>query len=361
MITSEKLQHGTYNNDDVSLKELILKIRSWWRYLLSKWIYILGFGLLGGALGLSYSYLKKPVYVAVTTFVLEDEKASGGGLSSLAGLASMAGVDLGSGGGGIFQGDNILELYKSRKMIEQTLFSTHSLDGNNQTLIDFYIKFSGLRSTWKDNPKLQSLKFSQRYLNNRLQDSVINVIVNGINKNNLTVTKPDKKLSIIKVQVKSINEEFSKAFNEGIVKNVNDFYFKTKTKKSFDNLSILQKKTDSVRAVMNGAIYTAAAVADATPNLNPTRQSQRVAPVQRSQFSAETNKAILSSLVQNLEMAKISYTKEAPLIQIVDSPIFPLEINRVGKSVGIAIGGLLFGFISVLFLTLKKIFINILK
>ncbi|WP_443936897.1 lipopolysaccharide biosynthesis protein [Pedobacter sp. MW01-1-1] len=282
----------------------------------------------------------------------------------------MAGVDLGSGGGGIFQGDNILELYKSRKMIEQTLLTEVDYEGKKQLLIDRYIAFNTLKDKWKEKPELLTINFSERLplksqiLNlksERLRDSVLGTIVADINKNYLTVAKPDKKLSIIKAEVKASDEFFAKAFDEQIVKNVNDFYVQTKTKKSVENVQILQQKTDSVRAVMNGAIYTAAAVADATPNLNPTRQVQRIAPAQRSQFSAETNKAILSSLVQNLEMAKISMRKDAPLIQIVDEPVYPLRKDVFSKIKGIILGGIILGFLSVIYLIFKIILKNILS
>ncbi|PTS96251.1 lipopolysaccharide biosynthesis protein, partial [Pedobacter sp. HMWF019] len=94
---------------------------------------------------------------------------------------------------------------------------------------------------------------------------------------------------------------------------------------------------------------------DATPNLNPTRQTQRTAPVQRSQFSAETNKAILSELVKNLEMSKISLRKETPLIQVIDVPIFPLQKEKFSKLKGIVLGGALAGFLTLFILLFKKI------
>lgn len=346
-------------NDEISLKELIIKLKVWWNYLLSKWILILFFGVLGASLGFVYGYLKKPIYIATTTFVLEDEK-SAGGMGGLAGLASIAGVDLGSSGGGIFQGDNILELYKSRKMIEKTLFTVVNDGNKKQLLIDRFISFNKLRDKWKKK-ELQELNFSiiADSINSgeqRLRDSVIRDIVDDINKNYLLVSKKDKKLNIITAEVKATDEFFAKNFNEQIVKNVNDFYVQTKTKKSAENVAILQHKTDSVRAVMNGAIYNAAAIADATPNLNPTRQVQRVAPIQRSQFTAETNKAILGSLVQNLEMTKVTLLKEAPLIQVVDEPVYPLQNEKFGKLKGLVIGGLVAGFLVALILLIKKMF-----
>lgn len=362
-MTTESQQYN--QGDEISLKELILKIQEWWQYLLSKWVIILIFGLLGGMLGFAYAYTKKAMYTATTTFVLEDEKG-GGGLGNLAGLASVAGVDLGGGGVGIFQGDNILELYKSRTMIEKTLLTAVNYHGKKQLLIDRYIDFNKLRENWAKKPELVKLQFSEEdqlktNKEQRLRDSVMEVIVNNINKNYLKVAKPDKKLSIIKADVKSEDEFFAKTFNDQIVKNVNDFYVQTKTKKSLDNVAILKQKTDSVRRVINGAIYTAVAVADATPNLNPTRQVQRVAPAQRAQFSAETNRTILAELVKNLEMAKMSLLKEMPLIQVVDQPIYPLTKEKLGKAKSMIIGGILLGFLACLFLIIRRIVKQILS
>lgn len=364
-MTTESQHYCEPINDEISLKELILKLQKTWRYLLSKWHIILVVGLLGGAAGLFYAFLKQPIYTATTTFVLEDEKGSGG-FGNLAGLASMAGVDLGSGGGGIFQGENILGLYRSRTMLEQTLLTNVSIGDKQQLLIDRYIAFNKLREKWADKPALSKIQFSSDSMDteiaalkrDRLKDSIISVVVLDINKNYLSVIKPDKKLSTIQVDVKAKDELFAKALNDALVKNVNEFYVTTKTKKTLQNVKILQHKTDSVRAVMNGAIYTAVAVGDATPNLNPTRQIQRVAPAQRAQFSAETNKTVLGEMVKNLEMTKMALLKETPLIQVIDQPIYPLKVTKVGKVSGVIIGGLLFGFLSIVFLLIKKFIKN---
>ena len=167
-------------------------------------------------------------------------------------------------------------------------------------------------------------------------------------------------MSTIQVDVKAKDEVFAKAFNDALVKNVNEFYINTKTKKTLNNIRIFQTKTDSVRSVMNGAIYTAVAVADATPNLNPTRQVQRVAPAQRAQFSAETNKAILAEMVKNLELTKMTLLKEMPLIQVIDQPVYPLKKDKIGKAKSILLGGILSGFIICLFLILRRLFKSIL-
>lgn len=356
---SEVNQGETNGPEELSLKELFVKLGRWFEYLLSKWKIIILFSFFGGLLGLAYSFTKEPIYKATTTFVLETGGNSG--IRQYSGLASMIGMDLGGSSDGIFQGDNIFELYKSRTMIEKTLLSVIDSNGGEQLLIDHYLDFKKLRDSWAEKPDLKSIHFTRKPGQpfTRTQDSILGIIVKDINENYLNVARQDNKISILKVEVEAEDEAFAKRFNDQIVQNVNDFYVQTKTKKSLENVAIFQHKSDSVRNVLNGAIYNSAAVLDATPNLNPTRQVQRTAPLQRSQFSVETNKVILAELLKNLEMSRMALLKETPLIQVIDRPVFPLEKKIFGKKKAIILGGLLFGFLSVLLLLTHKIYKSI--
>lgn len=351
--------------DKIDLKEFLIRVGDWCHYILSRWMTILILGFLGGVIGLYYATRKKPIYIATTTFVLENGEGASNNFGQYAGIASMVGLDLGAGGGGIFQGENIIELYKSRTMIEKALFSQLDLNGRKKSLMECYLEINKINEDWKDNPVLLKLDFfnlplkesdTLRSLNTtRLRDSIVSMAVNDINANYLTIAKQDKKLNIIKVDIKSKDEQFAKNFNNSIVRNVNDFYIQTKTKKALENVSILEEKTDSVKKVMNGVIYKAATVTDATPNLNPTRQVLRIAPLQRAQFSAETNKAIFSTYSQNLEMAKMTLLKETPLIQVIDQPVYPLEKKQTGKLFAFLVFGVLVGFLTLLTLVISRI------
>jgi hypothetical protein len=111
-------------DNQISLREIILQIKDWKEYLLPKWPFILVFGLIGGGIGYATGYFKKPIYKAELSFALEDGKGGSGGLGGAMGIASQLGLDLGGSGGGAFVGDNLLELMKSRSMVEKTLLST---------------------------------------------------------------------------------------------------------------------------------------------------------------------------------------------------------------------------------------------
>lgn len=344
--------------DEISLKDLILKIQEWWRYLLSKWLIILIAGLLGGALGLFYSIYKKPTYTATLTFVLEEE--GGGGLGNLGGLAAMAGFNIGGAGGeGLFKGENIFEIYKSRSMLTKTLLS--KARHNDSLLIERYIAFNDLRKGWKEKPQLESISFSIPQEKFTLQhDSIIGEVVKSINEKNLSVSKPDKKTSLIQVATTSINEAFSKDFTETLVQNVNNFYVETKTKKSLENLNVLQFQTDSVRKELNAAIGGVAIAMDANPNSNPARQILNV-PSSKKQVDVQANQAILTELVKNLELARISLRQETPLIQVIDEPVLPLKKERLGKAKGFMLGGILLVLLVFVFFIIKYVYIKIIS
>jgi len=342
---------------EVSIRDLILSVSAWFRFIRSRWIALLFAGLIGGAVGLGYAYVKTPLYTATTTFVLESGDSKGG-IGRLAGVAALAGIDLTGDAGGLFQGDNILELYRSRTMIVHTLLSRAETD-SSQLLIERYLNFTKLNKNWEKDSVLSKLDFSQAPSQltsdvERARDSVLSRLANEIRDNILVVEKPEPKLSIIKVDVVSPDEVFSKAFNDNLVKRVNDFYIQTKTKKTVQSIALLEAKVDSVRRVMESAIYSAIKVSDATPNLNPTRQVQRAVPAQEAQFTAEANKAILSQLIQNLELSRMTLAQEQPLIQIVDQPVYPLPVNRLGKLKGIVSGGILAVFFTLLFLIISR-------
>src|SRR6218665_2377257 len=145
-------------NDEVSLKELIEKTKDWSQYLLHKWKTIVLIGIIGAFLGLAYSFVKKPAYTATLTFALEDEKA-GGGLGGALGLASSFGIDLGTGGGSIFTSSNLAELFKSRRMVEQTLLTPVAIDGKEISLAEMYIQNNEWRDKWKNKSKFKDIQF----------------------------------------------------------------------------------------------------------------------------------------------------------------------------------------------------------
>jgi len=347
------------NSEEVSLMEIGLIVKRTLKYLKTKWIFIVLAIVIGMALGLSYATIKKPTYSAVCTFVLEDSKSSS--LGQYAGLASIAGINIGDGGGGIFEGDNILELYTSRVMLKKALLTSCTFNNKKQLLIDRYIDYYNLRKTWMGNPELRNINFNNNPDSlNRKQDSIITSLVDLFNAKVLEVSKPDKKLSIIRVNITTKDELFSQYFNETLVKTVNDFYVQTKTKKAYQNVQILQHEADSIKLILNSSLTGVASAIDASPNSNPLISTLKV-PSQKRQIDLQVNTAIYSEVVKNLELAKVSLRQETPLIQVVDKPVLPLPVDRPGKAKCTFLGFILGAFISIFLIIgikISIIFVN---
>jgi uncharacterized protein involved in exopolysaccharide biosynthesis len=350
--------------DEISLKELILKIKDWYRFLLTKWLVIVAAGIIGGTIGVGYAFLTKPEYTANLSFALEDEKQGGGGLSGALGLASSLGIDLGTSAGGAFSGANLIELLKSRNIVEKSLLNPITLNGKTQSLAQHYINFNELEKDWEEKPLLKGIVFAPDADRSKFtlqQDSILGKIYESVAGANglLSVAQKDKKISIINIEVKSTDELFSKAFTESIAQEVSSYYIEIKSKKARQNMEILQRQTDSIRAELNGAITGVAAAADNTFGLNPAMMVRKT-PGTRRQVDVQANTAILTQLVTNLEMAKVSLRKETPLIQVIDRPILPLKKEKVGKLKSLILGEFLAGFLTVLILIFKKLFAGIL-
>lgn len=345
------------STDEITLKELLEKLKEWYFYLKKQWKVIALTGLLGSLLGLGYALVKKPVYTATLTFALEDEKG-GGGLGGAMGLASVMGMDLGGGGGGVFSGSNLTELFKSRAMVEKTLLMPVDYKGKTISMAEFYIQNNEWRDAWEDNPKFRNIQFlpdTDRYKFTRVQDSVLGSIYAALTVKDLTVAQKDKKVAITSIEVNSDNELFAKNFCEKLARQVGMFYVSTKSKKARTNMEILQRQTDSIRAALNGAITGVAVANDNTFGLNPAMNVKR-APSSRRQIDVQANTAILTELVKQLEMAKVTLRKDTPLIQVIDRPILPLKKEKFGKIKGVFIGGFLAGFLAVLVLTVRRVF-----
>ena len=359
----ENNQIGNVNtdNDEISLKELILKIKEWVSFLKSKSKLIFIAGFIGALIGLSVALFEKPTYKAVLTFAMEEDKGSGGGggLSGALGLASSFGIDLGGGGGGAFTASNLAELMKSRLLVEKVLLEPITINGKTIALVEYYIQINKLREGWERRPSLKEIQFlpnADRSYFTTQQDSIFQQIHKSlINPKNLSIMQKDKKVTILSIEVNSENELFAKFFCENLAKETSDFYIETKSKKAKINVSVLQKQVDSVKNALSGAITGIAYETDNVYNMNPALNIKG-APSKLMQVDVQANTAILTNLVVQLELAKITLRKETPLIQLIDRPILPLEKEKFGKLKSIIFGGFLAGFLYILYLIFGRLY-----
>ncbi|SFS97393.1 hypothetical protein [Sphingobacterium wenxiniae] len=349
------------NSDEISLKEVVLTARAALYYVFKYWYILLIVGGIGYGIGYLYEGQKKKMYTATTTFVLESNTSPKGNMS---GLSAFLGGGGGTGSVNLFQGESLMELYKSRTILEEVLLSP--MEDDSTTLL--------IQKLFSINEKLEEkltetnrdlLEDTQFLLfpspeRQRQRDSIMNGAVN-VAKGYFSVSYPNPKASMLQVNVSAEDEVFARSFNQQIVDKVNTLYMEIKGGKSYENVRILQHKADSVHRVLLSAISRVAASTDQTPNLNPTRGALRQVPVQDAQVKVEASRSLYAEFSRNLEMARLSLDQEVPLIKIIDEARYPLNVTNPNKNkIGIlgAIGGVL---LTGLLLTMVYVFKQIMK
>lgn len=328
-------------NDDtgVSIYTLSSKIYSHIKYLASKWIILLLLVIIGVTIGVWYAATRKPKYRAAMTFTIEETSQAS---SALSGLASQLGLNVGGDKQSIFEGYNIIAFFQSRLMVQKTLLSEAPFEHGNELLVNRYIDFNHYRSGWKKNKKLKNLTFEANSTKplTRLQDSVLGAFSTDIVRNQLNVDRVDRRLTILTLSYVCGDELFSKEFSETLAKNVTQFYINNRVQKTVHTIDVLQHQTDSLRNKLNRSMNGVASSVDAVPNANPLKSVLAVRS-QNKTIDVEIDRTALIQLASNLQQSKISLNQETPLIDFIDVPILPLDVQKVSTSKGGAIGGIL--------------------
>lgn len=309
---------------------------------------IIGVSALGAGLGLVYTIKKKPKYSSSLSFVVEGE--SMGGLSSIASSFGLSGLG-GAKGQGVFNTDNILDLLKSRSLVEKALLEPTPLN-KKKSFADLYIEFKELKEKIEKANEVHNFSIKPNLSPNKktlIQNDVLNQIYQSLTATELKIEVKNPENSIIYIDLETSNEEFCRYFPETLIRIVSEFYIESKTRKAKNNYNTIKKQTDSVRYELNNAISNVASARDNTFLLNPAFNVKRV-PSTQKEVSVQANTIILGELVKNLEISRMSLLNQTPIIEIIDKPISPLEVKRLGKIKGILIGGFLAGFLIVGFL-----------
>ncbi|GGH80227.1 uncharacterized protein involved in exopolysaccharide biosynthesis [Filimonas zeae] len=337
------------NSDEISLKDLVHRIATLFKYLKTQKLIFFFACLAGGALGIVGAFLGKDKYKGELSFVL----SGSGNTNSLVGLAGQFGLDLGnSSGDNAFEGDNIVELLKSRRNVKRALFQL--LPDRSDILINVITRESGFEQKWKKSDRIKAylpFPLSESELK-PVQDSLFRELHAYILKKYLDIDKLDKKLSFYSVTTTTSSEIFSVLFTRNLVNEATRFYVETKTKTAKDNLAMLQKEADSLRNILGTAVTSAAMITDQTFNLNTALQVNRT-PLQKSQIQIQVLGVAYGEVVKNLEIAKISLQKETPLVQVIDEPAIPLKVVKRSKLMWMILGGFIAVFFTAGFICIR--------
>ncbi|HET7643642.1 MAG TPA: Wzz/FepE/Etk N-terminal domain-containing protein [Nitrososphaeraceae archaeon] len=300
----------------------IIMLNSFLKMILKKWWLFIIVMLFAGIGGIFYASIHKIEYKSRLTFALDDQGSSAGGFMN---IASQLGLSI-DGGKDIFTGDNIIEIMKSRRMIEKVLLSVDTFNNKPYTFIEYYLKESAKPKRYaemKIHFPVGQLKSTLSYQQDSLLYETYKIFLN-----NIVAQKVDRKLSIYEVSVTNPDEKFTKDFTDKIVAETNNFYIEIRTKKAKETLVILEKRVAAMKGNLSSSIADKATIQDI--NTNPAFTEAQV-PVQKQQANIQVYGAVYEEMFKNLEVARLQYLNQIPLMQIIDAADYPMQKIKISK------------------------------
>lgn len=333
----------------ISIKNFIAKVRDWVEYLVKRRMLIIVVALTGGMLGAAVSFFSKPTYTGNLTFVLSSEQNPTGGLMA---LASQFGLSFGSKNNA-FDGENIIKLFESKKMFAKALFQ--KIPSNKQLLINEICREEGFFEDWAKAGRLKQLVpfVVSDTAKGGVKDSLITEVYKYALLHYLSLDKIEKELNFYKITVTSNNEKVSHFLPVALANVTAKFYTDIKSDLAKRNLRMLEREADSLRYVLNKSLQSSLIQREQVFSLNPAFQSQE-APAKKSEVQTRVLQEAYKTVVQNLEIARVTLQRVTPVYQIIDEPGISLPQTKSGLLTSFITAFILTTFFLVFFLLIRK-------
>ena len=335
------------NNDEASFKDFVVTILDYKNELKKRLLIILAVAIIFSLIGFGFSKSQEDKYNAVISFIIEDQSETSN-LSSLSGMANMIGIDMGGGSSSSFNQQNIIELLKSRKIIERTLNNKYEIEGKSDLLLNHYIRINNIiTDSSSTNP-------SSHYDYN----SIVNIVWSRIIDSDMEILFQNDESNILNLSFESLNAEFAKNFTEKIIDEMSEMYIDYQTEKSRNILDNLRDRSDSIFKDLKISERNFATVKD--KNKRVMTASGRLDEIQYMR-EVEILQAVYLELRKNIELTHMSLLNETPLIQIVDKAVLPLYNTNRSTLFWIVIFSFLGVFTVCFIIILRKLVIDTLK
>ena len=347
-------------DDEISLKELILKLQEFWRELWRNWwvIVLVCIPFLAFFLYKHFTHIK--TYTADLTFMVNEDEGGGG----LGGVSSVLGsFGLGGGAAGEYNLEKMLSLLKSRKIVQEVLMQRDTLDGVDDLFANHLIRSQDLHKDWADMGEKVDLngflftstdisKFDIRentalkYLHARLIGNAEKGMVSQLS------SKISEDTGIMEISLNARNEQLSIDLIDALYVRLSDYYVSKSIEKQLKSYNIVASKADSLLGELRSSEYALANFMDTNRGLYNRKD-------QLQQYRLEAQVKMLGTayakVVEQKEIAEFSLNDQTPVVQIIDYPISPLEPSKSSLIKNIILSLLIGGFLGSGYVIAKKI------
>ncbi|HET8963844.1 MAG TPA: hypothetical protein VFM99_08100 [Chitinophagales bacterium] len=344
------MQYDRPYNDEINIGDLFKRMGEYRKYLLKKWWVILIFAIVFGYLLRFYIVWRPEHYIAHSDFSVKG--VEGSSTSSLASLASSFGIGISTGSE--FTNDYFLGLIQSRRVIKNALLLKDTVQLNGEVprvdyMVNFYLE---MYPRWASRKKIKDFRIIHGDINSLTiyEDSVLSVIYDEIIDDDLTVSYNDE-IGLNQLEFSSLNRDFSRIMANNLASDASEFYIYSQLDNEISTVSLIQDRADSIRLMMQ---EKEDALAKSQDQSAFTVKAAGLLNQGRLLRDIEILTLEYSTVYTQLELAKFDMRNKTPLISVVDTPNIATIKEKEQKITFLIIGIILGGFLSVVFLSIRK-------
>ncbi len=350
-------QRPLYQDDEITLKELILKIQEYWGELWKNWLLIGLICVPFVAYKLYDAFTSPVVYPGTLTFMVDEDE--GNRLSPFARVLGQVG--LGGGGTGKYNLDKILEISKSRRVLQMALFSKSKVQGKEDYLANHLIRQFEFHEKWEDDTTGMKdflytdgdvPQFSKN--ENRALKALLGLLNGNEDEPGIYATSYDEDTGIMSLGINGRSEDLTINFLDTMFHRLRSFYVEKTIEKSESTYTIIKEKTDSLAQELSSAEYSLAQFMDRNRNVYSVTEGQ----LQQSRLTAQVTRlqTMYGEALKNLQISELNLQNKEPFITLIDSPLSPIKAQVPSKLMALIIGGILGCMVGVTFVLGRKVY-----
>lgn len=282
--------------------------------------------------------------------ILPEAQGKGSSVGQFAGLAALAGVDLGTAtsSSDAVRPDLYPDVLRSTPFFLR-LFQEKIVDrNNNQMSFQAFYNSSVLDGKLKDKDQRDNFPKSVNYISfNRQTEKNIKDLKERI------ICTYDKKVGVITISIKMPDPVVAANIARFSMNYLTDYIINYRTEKQKRDLDFLAERLQVAKGKYFSNQSKKASYTDQMP-LNALRL--QTADLQRERIEAEykTSSSFYNSLLQKYEEAKLKIQQETPVIKVLEPPVVPNLKSEPKRGFILLVGAIIGTMSSILFVLTKK-------
>lgn len=349
------------SQQELTLRDILLGIGAYSRELWRrKWWVVLAAILIGT--WFAWEAYRTPVqYRAELTFMLNEEDGGGAALGGVLGQFGLG------GGGSEYNLEKVIELSKSRLIIQNVLLDSIEVGGVSDRLGTHLMEVYNLRNKWREMgmETMAEVQLTSDSVSDigrsgiRVLQSLQRIIISGYDGDPaLASLRSDAGTGIFTYRIVSLDEDLSFGLATSLYEHLSAFYINKSTGNQRLTYTRIKNKADSLSQELNAAEYQLALRRDGSLGLNLNRDQ-----VARSQLERKVQilNVMYAEAVRNLAAAEFALSNATPFFATIDRPLLPLGRIRASWSQQLGLGLFLGGFLAAVLVFIRYMFLKVMR